>query len=54
MYAQPERLVRLLSSIASACRGANARCIIAATESVLDDETATKLAGIADQRVAFD
>lgn len=54
MYAQPERLVRLLSSIASACRGANARCIIAATESVLDDETATKLAGIADQRGAFD
>lgn len=54
MYAQPDRLVRLLSSIASACRGANARCIIAITESVLDDETATKLAGIADQQVSFD
>lgn len=54
MYAQPERLVRLLASIASACRGANARFVIAITESVLDDETTTRLAGIADQQVDFD
>ena len=54
MYAKPERLVRLLSSIASACREANARCIIAITESVLDDETIQKLAGIADQQVVFE
>ena len=54
MYAQPERLVRLLSSIASACRAADARCVIAITESVLDDETTTRLAGIADQRIDLD
>lgn len=54
MYAQPERLLRLLSSIASTCRDANARCVIAITESVLDAETAAQFAGLADQQVSFD
>lgn len=54
MYAQPERLVRLLASIAQAARAADARCVITISESVLDQETQARITGIADQQVTYD
>lgn len=54
MYARPERLIRLLSSIASATRDADARCVIAVSEAVLDDKTFASIAGIADEQTTYD
>jgi len=54
MYAGPERVFRLLDSIASACRGRDVRGIYVVDRNALTNETLNTLRGLADRTIDLD